>query len=175
MFDGCDAHSFDQLKDGLGKAVATDGRQRNVTWIKADPTYAGFLQTLIEPADRVAMQVAEPDQKEPYKVISRVRFGGTTAFPAEACFNRNLNSIIGSRSSGKSALLAFIAYAVDPAETVRLQVEAEGLHTAKEAGPAAGFSWDDVSAVTCEVEWESRPPGVRARRGIGRAIHAAML
>lgn len=155
VFDGCDAHSFDQLRSGLGQQVATNGRQRNVTWIKADPTYAGLLQTLIEPADRVAMQAAKPDQKEPYKIISRVKFAGTNDFPAEVLFNPNLNAIIGSRSSGKSALLAFIAHAVDPDETVRLQVEAAGLHDAKEAGPAAGYTWDDVSEVKCEVEWES--------------------
>lgn len=154
VFDGCDAHSFDELKNGLGKQVTADC-QRNITWIKADPTYAGLLQTLIEPADRVAMQATEPDQKEPYKVISKVKFTGTEDFPAEVLFNRNLNAIIGSRSSGKSALLAFIAYAVDPDETVRQQVEAYGLSDPKVAGPAAGFSWADVSGVTCEVEWES--------------------
>jgi ABC-type cobalamin/Fe3+-siderophores transport system ATPase subunit len=155
VFDGCDAHSFDQLKSGLGQQVSTDGCRRNVTWIKADPTYPGLLQTLIEPADRVAMQAAKPDQKEPYKLISRVKFSGTNDFPAEVLFNPNLNAIIGSRSSGKSALLAFIAHAVNPTETARLQMEAAGLHDAKEAGPAAGFTWDDVSEVTCEVEWES--------------------
>lgn len=155
VFDGCDAHGFEELGNGLGKQVTADGRQRNVTWIKADPTYTGLLQTLIEPADRVAMQAAEPDLKEPYKVISKVTFDGTTAFPTEVHFNRNLNAIIGSRSSGKSALLAFIAHAVDPVETVRLQVEVAALPSAKEAGPAAGFSWDDVSGVSCQVEWES--------------------
>jgi len=155
VFDGSDAHSFDQLKSELGQQVTIDGRQRSITWIKADPTYAGLLQTLIEPADRVAMQATKPDQKEPYKLIARVRFSGTNDFPAEIPFNPNLNAIIGSRSSGKSALLAFIAHAVDPTETVRLQMEAAGLHDAKETGPAAGITWGDVSEVKCEVEWES--------------------
>lgn len=155
VFDGCDAHSFDQLKSGLGQQVTIGGCQRNITWIKADPTYVGLLQTLIEPVDRVAMQATKPDQKEPYKLISKVKFSGTNDFPDEVPFNPNLNAIIGSRSSGKSALLAFIAYAVDPTGTVRLQMEAAGLRDAKEAGPAAGFTWDAVSEVTCEVEWES--------------------
>ncbi|MBA0045393.1 TrlF family AAA-like ATPase [Mycobacteroides sp. LB1] len=150
VFDGCDAHAFDELKTGLGKQVTAGGSQRSITWIKADPTYEGLLQTLIEPSDRVVMQAAEPDQKEPYKVISKVRFSGTDAFPTEVLFNRNLNAIIGSRSSGKSALLAFVAYAVDPVETVRIQKE-----TASHVGPAAGFSWDGVADVTCEVDWES--------------------
>lgn len=154
VFDGCDAHSFDQLAEGLEKHVTTDGRQRNITWVKADPTFPGLLQTLIEPADRVAMQASEPDQKEPYKVISKVTFAGTDAFPPEVLLNRNLNSIIGSRSSGKSALLAFISHAVDPSETKRIQAETSGV-AEHEVGPAAGFTWADVSDVTCTVEWES--------------------
>lgn len=155
VFDGCDAHSFADLYEGLGKHVTDEGRQRNITWIKADPTYTGLLQTLVEPADRVMMQATVPDHKEPYKVISKVKFSGTGDFPAEVSLNKNLNAIIGSRSSGKSSLLAYIAHAVDPEETVRLQVEAHGLSEARDAGPAAGHTWDDVSDVKCEVEWES--------------------
>lgn len=155
VYDGCDAHSFDDLRTGLGKHVADSGTHRSITWIKADPTYAGLLQTLIEPAERVAILAAKPDQKEPYKVVNKVTFSGTDDFPSEVLLNRNLNSIIGSRSSGKSALLAFIAHAVDPVETVRIQAEAAGSRDESDAGPAAGFTWSDVAGVTCEVEWES--------------------
>ena len=156
VFDGCDAHSFDDLCAGLGKHITQGGPRRNTTWIKADPTYVGLLQTLIEPDERVAMQAAEPDQKEPYKLINKVVFTGPD-FPAEVIFNRNLNSVIGSRSSGKSALLAFIAHAVDPAETIRIQLEAAGMQDESKAGPAAGLTWDDVAETTCRVEWESGP------------------
>lgn len=155
VYDGCDAHNFDDLRKGLGKHVADGDAHRNITWIKADPSYAGLLQTLIEPAERVTIQAAEPDQKEPYKVITRVIFSGATDFPSEVLLSRNLNAIIGSRSSGKSALLAFIAHAVDPVETVRIQAETAGLRDESDAGPAAGFTWSDVAGVTCEVEWES--------------------
>ena len=155
VFDGCDAHTFPELKSALGKQVSEEGRQRNVTWIKADLTYEGLLQTLVEPSERVAMQATEPDPKEPYKVIRSIKFSGTSDFPAKLVLNRNLNSIIGSRSSGKSALLAHIAHAVDPSETIRLQVQAHGLGDPQDAGPAAGFFWHEVSAVKCEVEWES--------------------
>ncbi|WP_156891368.1 hypothetical protein [Agromyces subbeticus] len=155
VFGGCDAHSFDDLEDWLGRATSDQSTRQVVTWIKADPTFAGLQQTLVEPGERVSIQPAEPDQKEPYKVISKVKFSGTTDFPSEVLLNRNLNSIIGSRSSGKSALLAHIAHSVDPAETVRLQVEAHGLGDPRLAGPAAGYSWKDVSHVKCEVEWQS--------------------
>lgn len=155
VFGGCDAHSFDDLENWLGKATSAQSTRQVVTWIKADPTFAGLQQTLVEPGERVSIEPAEPDQKEPYKVISKVKFSGTAEFPAEVLLNRNLNAIIGSRSSGKSALLAHIAYSVDPGETVRLQVEAHGLGDAREAGPAAGYSWRDVSHVKCDVEWQS--------------------
>lgn len=157
VFDGCDAHSFDDLRAGLGQHVTVGGTRRNITWIKADPTYVGLLQTLIEPAERVAIQATEPDQKEPYKLINKVTFSGTPDFPGEVLFNRNLNSVIGSRSSGKSALLAFIAHSVDPDETVRIQAETPGLQDENKVGPAAGFTWTDVADVTCDVEWDSGP------------------
>lgn len=155
VIDGCDAHTFDDLRNYLGKHVTTEGAKKNITWIKADPTYHGLLQTLIEPSTRVATQATEPDLKEPYKVISKVKFSGTNDFPAEVIFNRNLNAIIGSRSSGKSALLAFIAHTVEPEETVRLQCEAAGHDDPKKAGPAAGKTWHDVVGISCEVEWDS--------------------
>jgi hypothetical protein len=154
VFCGCDAHSFDALRNGLGKHSDASGAQQNITWIKADPSYEGLLQTLIEPEHRVAVQAVEPDLKEPYKVISRVTFTGGTDFPAGVVFNRNLNVIIGSRSSGKSALLAFIAHAVDPEGTIQQQIDASKL-ARKDVGPAAGKSWDDVADITCEVEWGS--------------------
>lgn len=155
VFDGCDAHTFDDLRDCLGKHITTEGAKKNITWIKADPTYEGLLQTLIEPSERVAIRATEPDLKEPYKVVSKVKFTGTNDFPAEVVFNRSLNAIIGSRSSGKSALLAFIAHTVDPDETVRVQAEAAGHDDLKKAGPAAGKTWHDVAGINCEVEWAS--------------------
>lgn len=154
VFDGSDAHSFEDLSAGLGQQIATDSCVRNITWIKADPTYMGLLQTLAEPASRVALQATKPDRKEPYKLISRVKFSGAADFPSEVLFNPNLNAIIGSRSSGKSALLAFVAHAVDPDETMRVQAEAAGVHES-ETGPAAGFIWNDVSHIECDVEWAS--------------------
>lgn len=155
VFGGCDAHSFQDLENWLGKSASTESTRQVITWIKADPTFAGLQQTLVEPGERVSIEPIEPDQKEPYKVISKVTFSGSDDFPAEVVLNRNLNAIIGSRSSGKSAFLAHIAHTVDAAETVRLQMEAHGLADAREAGPAAGYSWNDVSHVRCSVEWQS--------------------
>ena len=153
VFAGSDAHSYDQLENWLGKSVDEEGVHKEVTWIKADPTYEGLLQTLIEPAERVAIRPSTPDRKDPYKYISKVTFSGSIRFPTEPIeLNPNLVSIIGSRSSGKSALLAYIAYAIDPSYTTEQQ-ELSGLGDSGSVGPAAGLAWEQVSSIRCEVEW----------------------
>ncbi len=152
VFSGCDAHSLDDLNAWLGKTV-TDGTHKHVTWIKADPTFDGLLQTLIEPRDRVRIAPTQPDLKEPYKVISAVTFEPSDVMPTRIEFNSNLVSIVGSRSSGKSALLAYIAHAVDPTYTVEQQQQAQPHLSPGELGPAARIRWDSPEAVPCKVEW----------------------
>ena len=83
VFSGCDAHSFEQLESRLGKTVEQADQRNEVTWIKADPTYAGLCQTLIEPRDRTRIQSHKPDLKEPYQVIASVRFPDSADFPEE--------------------------------------------------------------------------------------------
>ncbi|WP_347876636.1 TrlF family AAA-like ATPase [Mycobacterium paraffinicum] len=151
VFACCDAHSFEQLELWLGKTVETQDTRKETTWIKADPTFEGLQQTLVEPEHRVRIQTSKPDAKEPYKVISAVHFDGG-GFPATIVLNPNLVSIIGSRSSGKSALMAYIAHAVDPGYTVGQQI-ASGLMQDGKAGPAAALTWEDVSDIACTVEW----------------------
>lgn len=152
VFGGCDAHSFDQLESWLGKSLEDQSTRQVVTWVKADPTFEGLQQTLVEPADRVTISELRPDNKDLYKVIRSVTFEGSNHFPDEIVFNPNLNAIIGSRSSGKSALLAHIAYAIDPVYTVRQQVLATRAKES-EVGPAAGLSWKAVESTTCRVQW----------------------
>jgi len=151
VFGGSDAHSFKTL-DCSGDE-ADQEKPSTVTWIKADPTYEGLLQTLVEPAERVHLGAARPDRKEPYKVISAVHFAGTEKFPKTIVFNQNLVSIIGSRSSGKSALLAYIAHAVDPDYAEEQQIAADRGADSSNVGPAPGVSWRNVSEIECRVEW----------------------
>ena len=106
VFGGCDAHSFDALDLCLGKDVEQENNRSEITWIKADLTFEGLQQTVFEPAERVRLSPSQPDFKEPFKWIDKVSFSGTSDFPDEIHLNPNLNSIIGTRSSGKSALLA---------------------------------------------------------------------
>jgi len=157
VFAGCDAHCFKDLDAWLGQCV-TGNNDKHVTWVKADPTLEGLQQTLVEPGERVRIQTAAPDKKEPYKVISRIAFKNSNDFPAEVVFNSGLNAIIGSRSSGKSALLAYVAHAVDPEYTVDQQI-AIGMDK-KDAGPGASITWDDVSDLDYAVEWGSKTAAI---------------
>lgn len=151
VFAGSDSHSFEDLENWLGKEVSGTTNDKNVTWIKADLTFAGLQQAFIESAERVRMQATAPDFKEPYMYISSVHFENTEDFPSGIFLNPNLNAIIGSRSSGKSALLAHIAHAVDPDYT-----EAQQLSSGVDSdnlGPAAGHLWSSVSDLRCSVRW----------------------
>lgn len=152
VFSGSDAHRFEDLENWLGKEVADPSNHKEVTWIKADPSFEGLQQTLVEPEHRVRIQAIKPDYREPYQYISKVTFSGTNDFPPEIPLNQNLSSIIGTRSSGKSALLAYISHAIDPGYTIAQQV-ATGLVTESKAGPAAGKTWESVKHIKCKVEW----------------------
>ncbi|MDO9579103.1 MAG: hypothetical protein Q7J06_00830 [Bacteroidales bacterium] len=106
---GSDAHTEENLFH------PSNGNTNDYTWIKADPTFEGLKQIIFEPepGERVKISPVEPDQKDGYKILSKIRFANTNDFPEEIEFNRNLCSVIGSRSSGKSALLAYVAHSVD--------------------------------------------------------------
>jgi uncharacterized small protein (DUF1192 family) len=108
LLDCSDAHSFADAKekDRLGNCL---------TWIKADPTFAGLLQALCEVDERVFMGEVPPQ-------LSRVRNNSTkfikslrierkpTAIISEIWFdnaiplNHGLVAIIGNKGKGKSAL-----------------------------------------------------------------------
>ena len=150
VISGCDSHSFDDLENWLGKWVMNDGNKKYITWIKADLTFEGLKQIVYEPesGERVEIGPVDLDQKDAYKVISKIRFNNTSDFPEEIEFNRNLCSIIGSRSSGKSALLAYVAHSVD-AELTKKMIK----------GPGEGdeYHWDkiDMSGLEYSIEWSN--------------------
>ena len=154
VFGGSDAHNFADLEAWLGKALENESTRQVITWVKADPTFEGLQQTLVEPQERVSITELKPDAKDDYRVIKKVTFSGSADFPEGIVFNPNLNAVIGSRSSGKSALLAHIAHAVDPGYTVSQQAVAANSKTPeKELGPASGISWSQASSTVCTVEW----------------------
>lgn len=150
---GSDAHSFEELNKFLGKRVIESDENnkeiivKDITWIKADPAFEGLRQILYEPepGERVWIGPAEPDKKNEYQVIRKIKFHNTNDFPDEIVFNKNLCSIIGSRSSGKSALLAYLAHSINP----------ELAEDQNPKGPGDGFPWSKVD-FNYSVEWNNR-------------------
>jgi len=135
---GSDAHTEEKL---------FEPDDQRYCWIKADPTFEGLKQIIYEPdpGERVRIIPIEPDQKDGYKIISKIRFSNTNDFPREIKFNKNLCSIIGSRSSGKSALLAYVAHSVDKELAEKL---VDG------PGEGADYHWDKMD-LEHSIEWRN--------------------
>ncbi|MFA5075760.1 MAG: hypothetical protein WC436_06710, partial [Candidatus Babeliales bacterium] len=142
---GSDAHKinypFGKLQDENSQPID------KYCWIKADPTFEGLKQILYEPepGDRVWIGPDVPDRKENYQIIKKIKFSNTSDFPEEIEFNQNLCSIIGGRSSGKSALLNYITHAIDP------ELVEKGLEI-KSAGEGEEYRWGEIK-INYEVEW----------------------
>lgn len=99
-FQGSDSHGF---KQEFGKKW---------TWIKAEPSFNGLLQTKFEPERRV--KESKYHQNSPIKInsnqwIKSIDLGNNKTFQNKVVFNPGLNAIIGGKSSGKSILLYKIA------------------------------------------------------------------
>jgi len=141
---------FPDIKKKLPMIIGSDNHNINNysvkenCWIKANPTFEGLKQIIYEPetGERVSIGPVEPDRKDKYKVIDKIIFDTGCKFPEEVKFNNNLCSIIGSRSSGKSALLSYVAHGVDKTVTEKRMPD----------GPGAGISWDDVD-FSYRVQW----------------------
>lgn len=124
VLSGCDAHSFNDLKERLGQVVTRGdaGTTHAPTWIKADLTYEGVKQIIFEPANRVFIG-EEPE------VERRVREDGTRYIESlhvncvegyrqeehgvwfrdeQIPLGKELVAIIGNKGSGKSAVTDII-------------------------------------------------------------------
>lgn len=85
------------------------------TWIKGQPTFEGLRQLLYEPEERVKIQREMPESdKLENLIIKKVSFisSGNKFTSQDIYFNKNLNVIIGGKSSGKSILLYNLAKAL---------------------------------------------------------------
>lgn len=93
------------------------------TWVKAERTFEGLRQILFEPDLRCKIQIENPDNKQPHKIIHSVKFVKHPMFTdKEIYFNNDLNTIIGGKSSGKSLLLHYIANTINFKYALKQQV-----------------------------------------------------
>nr|WP_147680067.1 hypothetical protein [Actinomyces ruminicola] len=142
---GSDAHSFEELQYHC--KPCDQHRKLGITWIKSTPTFAGLLQILVEPVTRVRIADTSPLKIRDRHRISKISFpeSANEHFPSVILFNPNFNAIIGSRSSGKSTLLKYIAKTSN-VENINLIV-GDALKQ-----PAANQQWPDPSNMP-EVTW----------------------
>ncbi len=102
-----DAHSFaNDITNTTSKELG-----HCFTWIKSQPTFEGLKQIVYEPEERIKIQSDKPDFKEDKLIIDEIQFISKdkkfTQTPIK--LSKNLNVIIGGKSSGKSILLYNIA------------------------------------------------------------------
>lgn len=84
-------------------------------WIKADPTFEGLKQIIYEPAERVHIGPAFPEERDENRIMTKLSIG-TKGKPDwlvlnEIPLNPGLVAIIGNKGTGKTALVDLIAYA----------------------------------------------------------------
>jgi DNA repair protein SbcC/Rad50 len=131
VLTGCDAHSFVECSEYLGKKVKKvnqSGKEeviKNITWIKAELSFEGLKQIKFEPDHRIVIGETQP--REPIRKIESIKFN----FPTNAVIKRNTSSdeqdlcikflkheiyfspyftaIIGGRGTGKSTIINILA------------------------------------------------------------------
>lgn len=121
VVSGSDAHRFKGTKGDNDKRGYGDFPSGKATWIKADPTFRGLLQAIIEPAKRSF--IGERPQKlsavaanKTFFIdgieIKKVSGGAAVGTWLDGCkllLNPDLVAIIGNKGSGKSALADVVA------------------------------------------------------------------
>lgn len=112
--DGYRTIVFPSIKFSLPTIICSDNHDIKEyvcpnLWIKADPTFEGLKQVLYEPFERVAINENRPDYKPSYLTIESIELRENDFWDQKVLLNKNLNTIIGGRSTGKSTFLSVIA------------------------------------------------------------------
>jgi ABC-type polar amino acid transport system ATPase subunit len=146
----CDAHSFEDLDTKLGKG-------QFCTWIKSLPTFNGLRQILYEPEDRIIIKITEPDYKEPHNIIRSISINDNTENKKifgnqRILVNKNLNTIIGGKSSGKSLLLYSLARSIDIGQLNRLHEKFEDFKDYNIENVKFTVEWADGTVNTTDAD-----------------------
>ena len=120
---GSDAHSLDALRSKLGCQWTTEEDSSKITWIKADPTFEGLKQILIEPENRVFIgekprifKTVEDNRTKYIKELDIDAIDGYSGAKGKwfektkIPFNKELVAIIGNKGNGKSAISDILAH-----------------------------------------------------------------
>lgn len=138
---GSDAHDFNLL---------FNPSENRHTWIKSDLSFGGLKQVIYDPKSRVVIQELSPQTKPSYQTIKQVRFVDTRAIPEFADdwipISKDLTTIIGGKSSGKSLLLNHIAKAINIEEV---------LENCKISHASMYTNFDGMGGFDFWVEWDN--------------------
>lgn len=182
VVSGSDAHRFVGVKGDNDKRGYGDYPSGKATWIKADPTFRGLLQTIMEPAKRSFIgerppKVIEVTENKTF-FINTVEVhktpglltGGTWLDGCKLPLNPDLVAIIGNKGSGKSALADVIALMGNSRQKAHFSFLKKDRFRGKSGEPAKHFigtlAWHDGSSEQRNLNDDPSPEKVELVRYI---------
>lgn len=163
---GSDAHCFVGVAGNDDKRGYGDFPSGKKTWIKADPTFRGLKQAILEPAKRSYIgdkppKVLEVESNKTYYIESiEITKTGDKAGVGEwlhGCdipLNPDLVAIIGNKGSGKSALADVIATLGNSRQSRHFSFLRRDRFLGKTGEPARHFTG---TLTWCDESTEARP------------------
>lgn len=160
---GSDAHCFLGVKGDNDKRGYGDFPSGKITWIKADPTFQGLQQAIMEPAKRSFIGERPPKQVEIEAnktfFIDRVSINkkvstapGIWLDGTDLPLNPDLVAIIGNKGSGKSALADVVALLGNSRQKQHFSFLQKNRFRGKSGDPAKNFvgtlTWLDATQET---------------------------
>lgn len=163
---GSDAHCFVGTPGSSGKRGYGDFPSGKKTWIKADPTFRGLKQAILEPAKRSYIgdkppKVLEVESNKTYYIesIEITKTGdkagvGQWLHGCDIPLNPDLVAIIGNKGSGKSALADVIATLGNSRQSKHFSFLRRDRFLGKTGEPARHFTG---TLTWCDESTEARP------------------
>jgi ABC-type lipoprotein export system ATPase subunit len=165
VVSGSDAHRFIGVKGDNNKRGYGDFPSGKATWIKADPTFHGLLQAIMEPAKRSVIgerppKLAEVVENKTYFIdtvevrSSATTMSGTWLDGCKLSLNPDLVAVIGNKGSGKSALADVIALLGNSRQKAYFSFLKRDRFRGKSGEPAKHFQG---TLTWCDRSFETRP------------------
>lgn len=163
VVSGSDAHCFVGTPGSNDKRGYGDFPSGKATWIKADPTFQGLLQAIMEPAKRSYIGIAPPKtvavDNNKTSFIEAIEISKSQSSTAATwldgvslTLNSDLVAIIGNKGSGKSALADVIALLGNSKQKKHFSFLKKDRFRGKSGDPAKHFdarlTWKDGNVET---------------------------
>lgn len=151
VISGSDAHQFVGVKGDNNRRGYGDYPSNKKTWIKADPTFRGLQQAIMEPAKRSFIgerpeKLSEIIENKSF-FIDRLKINKIDSAPVMGSWlhgtdiplNPDLVAIIGNKGSGKSALADVIALLGNSKQKLHFSFLIKDRFKGKSGDPAKNF------------------------------------